>query len=198
METICGPCSEKNKRLAAEKYCWDCEEKLCTKCAEGHLRWKAFRSHHVIDLSSVGSRIPSSSKINCEIHTDVQIDYFCSQHDVLCCRACLSDSHRSCESVLPLDSASKDVKNSSLLSDTLEEQDYMTETLQKIEENRDENLKLLKQKKSLIIKQISAAKSKVLKYLDEIEERLITEVESVQEKHEEKINKEKHDICQLT
>jgi hypothetical protein len=74
----------------------------------------------------------------------------------------------------------------------------MTETLQKIEENRDENKKLLKQKKSLIIKQISAAKSKVLKYLDDIEERLITEVESVQEKNEEKINKEKHDICQLT
>jgi hypothetical protein len=49
----------------------------------------------------------------------------------------------------------------------------MTETLQKIEENRNENLKLLKQKKSLIIKQISAAKSKVLKYLDDIEERLI-------------------------
>jgi hypothetical protein len=44
----------------------------------------------------------------------------------------------------------------------------------------------------------SAAKSKVLKYLDDIEERLITEVESVQEKQEEKINKEKHDICQLT
>ena len=198
METICGPCSEKNKRLAAEKYCWDCEEKLCTECAEGHLRWKAFRSHHVIDLSSVGSRIPPSSKINCEIHTDVQIDYFCSQHDVVCCRACIPDSHRSCESVLPLDSASKDVKNSSLLSDTLKEQEYMTETLQKIEGNRDENQKLLKQKKSLIIKQISAAKSKVLKYLDDIEERLITEVESVQEKNEEKINKEKHDICQLT
>jgi hypothetical protein len=70
-------------------------------------------------------------------------------------------SHRSCESVLPLDSASKDVKNSSLLSDTLEEQEYMTETLQKMDENRDENQKLLKQKKSLIIKQISAAKSKV-------------------------------------
>jgi hypothetical protein len=73
----------------------------------------------------------------------------------------------------------------------------MTETLQKMEVNRDENLKLLKQKKSLIIKQISAAKSKVLKYLDEIEERLITEVASIQEKNEEKINREKHDICQL-
>jgi hypothetical protein len=49
----------------------------------------------------------------------------------------------------------------------------------------------------LIIKQISAAKSKVLKYLDEIEERLLTEVASVQEKNEEKINKEKHEICPL-
>jgi hypothetical protein len=64
-------------------------------------------------------------------------------------------------------------------------------------ENRDENRKLLKQKKSLIINQISAAKSKVLKYLDDIE-RLITEVGSVQEKNEEKINREKHEICQLT
>jgi hypothetical protein len=50
----------------------------------------------------------------------------------------------------------------------------------------------------LIIKQISAAKSKVLKYLDDIEERLITEVASVQEKNEEKINREKLEICQLT
>ena len=149
-------------------------------------------------METVCDPCSEKTKINCEIHTDVQIDHFCSQHDVVCCRACLSGSHRSCESVLPLDSASKDVRNSSLLSDTLEEQDYMTETLQKIEVNRDENKKLLKQKKSLIIKQISAAKSKVLKYLDDIEERLITEVESVQEKNEEKINKEKHDICLLT
>jgi hypothetical protein len=62
----------------------------------------------------------------------------------------------------------------------------MTETLQKMKKNRDENKKLLKQKKSLIIKQIS-----------DIAEKLITEVESVQEKNEEKINTEKHEICQL-
>jgi hypothetical protein len=38
MEAICDPCSEKNKRLVAEKYCSDCEEKLCTECAEWHMR----------------------------------------------------------------------------------------------------------------------------------------------------------------
>jgi hypothetical protein len=67
-----------------------------------------------------------------------------------------------------------------------------------MEENRDENKQLLKQKKSLIIKQISAAKSKVLKYLDDIEDRLITEVGCVQEKNEENINREKHEMCQIT
>jgi hypothetical protein len=50
----------------------------------------------------------------------------CSQHDVVCCRACLWDSHRSCVSVLPLNFASKDVQDSTLLSDTLIEQDYMS------------------------------------------------------------------------
>jgi hypothetical protein len=118
---------KKTKGLLLKNIVRTCEEKLCTECAEWHMRCKEYRSHYVIDLSSIGPRIPPSSKINCEIHTDVQIDYFCSQHDVVCCRACLLDSHRSCESVLPLDSASKDVKNSSLLSDTLEEQEYMTE-----------------------------------------------------------------------
>ena len=198
METICDPCSEKTKTRIAEKYCSDCEEKLCTKCAEWHLRCNAFKSHHVIDLSSVASRIPPSSKNKCEIHTDVQIDYFCSQHDVVCCKACLSDSHRSCETVIPLDDASKDVNNSSLISDTLKEQDNMTETLEKMSENRDDNRTLLKQKKSLIIKQISTVKSKLLKHLDTLEEMLITEVASVQEKNEEKIKREKDEISQLT
>jgi hypothetical protein len=114
------------------------------------------------------------NKINCEIHTDVQIDHFCSQHDVVCCRTCLSMMNLQVEILWhwlfikkiltflikkiniiilkcrlfisliarllfvqsPLDSASKDVKNSSLLSDTLEEQEYMTETLSKMEDNR--------------------------------------------------------------
>ena len=49
-----------NKTLVAEKYCSDCEEKLCTECAEWHLRCMTFR-YHVIDLSSVRSRIPRSS-----------------------------------------------------------------------------------------------------------------------------------------
>jgi gas vesicle protein len=74
----------------------------------------------------------------------------------------------------------------------------MTETLEKVGENRDDNRKLLEQKKSSIIKQISTIKSKLLKYIDDLEERLIAEVASVQEKNDEKIKREKNEMSQLT
>jgi hypothetical protein len=92
------------------------------------------------------------------------------------CTVLLLSKH---ETVIPLDFASKDVKKSSLLFDTLREIDNMTETLQKIADNRDDNRKLLKRKKSLIIKQIRAVKSKPLKQFDDLKEKVITEVASV-------------------
>jgi len=124
--------------------------------------------------------------------------YFCSQHDVVCCRACLSDSNQSCDTVIHLDFASKNVKNPSLLSDALKELDDMTETLEKMVENRDDNRKLLEQKKSSIIKQISTGKSNLPKDVDDLEQRLITEVASVQETNDEKIMREINEMSQLT
>ena len=135
---VCDPCLESNKRVHAEKYCSECEEKLCAECTESHRSFKLLKSHNVIDLSVMGALTPPSSRIDCDVHTDFQIAYFCSQHDVACCRACIADNHRSCETVIPLDVASKDVKASSLLSDTLSELDDMIEILAKMLENRDD------------------------------------------------------------
>jgi hypothetical protein len=53
---------EDNKTVQAEKYCSECEETYCAECTESHRRFKMLKSHHVIDLSSVGARkLPSSS-----------------------------------------------------------------------------------------------------------------------------------------
>jgi len=195
---VCDPCLESSKTAHAEKYCSECEEKLCRECAEWHVQCKAFKSHHVIDLVLIGARVLPSSKINCEIHTDVQIDYLCNLHEVVCCAACIPDSHSFCKTfIIPLNLASKGVKNSSLLSDTLKELDNMTETLATMVTNRDDNLKLLEEKRSSIIKHIGTVKTKLLKHLDDLEQQLITEVESVQEKHEATITREKDEMSQL-
>jgi hypothetical protein len=63
-------CSGVAKGYGCEDQALEMNRKLCTECAEWHLRCKVFRSHHVIDLSSVESRIPPSSRINC-CHLDI-------------------------------------------------------------------------------------------------------------------------------
>ena len=61
---LCEPCLVNSEAsLVAKMYCSDCEDKLCEECAESHLRSKAFKYHHVIYLSSVGSSMPPSSKL---------------------------------------------------------------------------------------------------------------------------------------
>jgi hypothetical protein len=54
----------------------------------------------------------------------------------------------------PIDDKSITVKHSSLLSDTLKELDHMTETLDKLVSNREDNRKALQKKKTSMIKQI--------------------------------------------
>jgi hypothetical protein len=84
-----------------------------------------------------------------------------------------------------------------LLSDTLKELDHMTETLDKLVSNREDNRKVLQQSKTSMVQQISVTKSKLLKHIDELEKRLITKLTSIKEKNETKINKEKDEMSRL-
>ena len=104
---------------------------------------------------------------------------------------------RTCENVLPLDFASRDIINSSLLSDTLKEFDHMTEELEKLVSNREDNRKVLQQSETSMIQQIRVMKSKLLKHIDELEQKLITKLTSIKEKNETKIKKEKDEMSRL-
>ncbi|XP_063419194.1 uncharacterized protein LOC134702015 [Mytilus trossulus] len=194
---FCDPCSEANKSLTATKYCSDCEERLCTDCAESHCRFKAFKSHHVIDLSSIGSNILMSAKKHCNVHSEMILDYYCTDHEIVCCRACISNEHRVCQNVLPLELASKDVKKSALFNDVMEDMTHLITTLNALDNNRQSNLQSMEESKSTITKKIRAVKSKFLKQIDDLERELTTTLSSLQRKHEMEINKQKQDISQV-
>ncbi|CAG2201992.1 unnamed protein product [Mytilus edulis] len=195
--SFCDPCSEADKSLTATKYCSDCEERLCTDCAESHCRFKAFKSHHVIDLSSIGSNILMSAKKNCNVHSEMILDYYCTDHEIVCCRACISNEHRLCQNVLPLELASKDVRKSALFNDVMEDMTHLITTLNALDNNRQSNLQSIEKSKSTITKQIRAVKSKFLKQIDDLERELTTSLSSLQRKHEMEINKQKQEISQV-
>ncbi|XP_063448473.1 uncharacterized protein LOC134728003 [Mytilus trossulus] len=195
--SFCDPCSEADKSLTATRYCSDCEERLCTECAESHCRFKAFKSHHVIDLSSIGSNTLISAMKNCNVHSEMMLDYYCTDHDIVCCRACISDKHRLCQNVLPLELASKDVRKSALFHDVMEDMTHLITTLNALDNNRQSNLQSIEKIKSTITKQIRAVKSKFLKQIDDLERELTTALSSLQRKHEIEINKQKQEISQV-
>ncbi|XP_063448482.1 E3 ubiquitin-protein ligase TRIM71-like [Mytilus trossulus] len=195
--SFCDPCSEADKSLTATRYCSDCEERLCTDCAESHCRFRAFKSHHVIDLSSIGSNILMSAKKHCNVHSEMILDYYCTDHEIVCCRACISSEHRVCQNVLPLELASKDVKKSALFNDVMEDIMHLITTLNALDNNRESNLQSIEKSKSTITKKIRAVKSKFLKQIEDLERELTTTLSSLQRKHEIEINKQKQEISQV-
>ncbi|XP_063419190.1 uncharacterized protein LOC134702011 [Mytilus trossulus] len=195
--SFCDPCYEANKSLTATKYCSDCEERLCTKCAESHCRFKAFKYHHVIDLSSIGSNKLISAMKNCKVHPEMVLDYYCTDHEIVCCRSCISNEHRVCQNVLPLELASKYVRKSALFNDVMEDITHLITTLKALDNNRQSNLQSMEKSKSTITKQIRAVKSKFLKQIDDLERELTTTLSSLQRKHEIEINKQKQEISQV-
>ncbi|XP_063448488.1 E3 ubiquitin-protein ligase TRIM45-like [Mytilus trossulus] len=195
--SLCDPCSEADKSSTATKYCSDCEERLCTDCDESHCRFKAFKSHHVIDLSSIGSNKLMPAIKNCNVHSEMLLDYYCTDHDIVCCRACISNEHRVCQNVLPLELASKDVKKSALFNDVMEDMTHLITTLNALDNNRQSNLQSIEESKSTITKKIRAVKSKFLKQIDDLERELTTTLSSLQRKHEMEINKQKQEISQV-
>ncbi|XP_052075079.1 transcription intermediary factor 1-beta-like [Mytilus californianus] len=192
--SFCDPCTEANSSVSATLYCSDCEERFCQDCAASHTRFKAFKSHHVIDLSSIGSNIPIFAKKTCNVHLDMLLDYYCTDHEIVCCRACIPKEHRKCENVLPLEHASMDVKQSALFTNVMQDIKHLVTTLKELYNNRESNLQLLMKSKSLITKQISEVKSRLLKHIDNLEHDLHAKLSSLQRKHEIEINKQKEEV----
>ncbi|VDI11776.1 Hypothetical predicted protein [Mytilus galloprovincialis] len=195
--SLCDPCTAENLSVPATKYCPACEERLCPTCTESHTRFKAFKSHQVIDLSTVASDIPISAKKICNVHTDMLLDYYCTDHEIVCCRACIPKGHRKCENVLPLEHASKDVKKSALFTDVMQDINQLITTLNKLHDNRESNLLRLSKTKSVITNQISEVKSRLLKQIDDVERDLQTELSSLQRKNETEINIQKEKIAKV-
>ncbi|XP_052073569.1 uncharacterized protein LOC127711530 [Mytilus californianus] len=192
---VCEPCTAQEKSSVAIKLCSDCEEKLCKNCVEDHSKFKAFRSHHLIDLSSVGSKLPSFAK-HCDLHKDSLLDFYCSQHSVACCRSCIPLNHQTCKDVLPIEVASRNIKDSAILQDTLGDVDNVLKSLIYLMENRDNNIKKFVDSEPVILTQVKKVKDQIMQ-VDKLEGNIIKDLSCMKQRHETRLNEEKNEITML-
>jgi hypothetical protein len=108
---------------------------------KAHKGSKTSMSHHVIDIEAI-STFPGevlATQEKCSRHPDFIMDFFCNQHHVICCRNCMSEVHRSCDKVMPLEVASNNANTSPLFHDISEGMKDVHVALKTAVQNRREN-----------------------------------------------------------
>ena len=90
----------------------------------------------------------------------------------------MSEDHRSCDKVMPLEMASNNAKTSPLLHDISDGMKQIHLTLKTAVQNRRENRDRMKIEEKNIVRQISAFKASVIKKLDELEKSALLEMKT--------------------
>lgn len=181
METdnSCIPCSRENQLETATKWCSDCEEGLCTDCSKAHRKNKLTVDHSLIDANLVSS-LPFGliqSHQCCNNHPEFYVDLVCIDHDQLFCRACMLQHHRTCNIVLPIQTASKIVKRSCLSEQLSKESKHVTETIDKIVHFGQTNLQNLEVQEEDISTEISSVRSTFLSKIEDVEVNITKKLE---------------------
>ncbi|CAG2241991.1 unnamed protein product [Mytilus edulis] len=191
----CEPCTARGKTPTAYQWCTECEEALCSECTEAHKVQKMSRSHHLVEIGKIPNKINLS--YNCSKHQHLPFDYFCVDHDVICCKECLPKDHRACKNVTSIDIASKNSKQSQSFLDYNEQLSFISDALEKLKKIGKENSSRIELEESKIRKEIAKAKEKVIKRLESLEKSLLKQLSELKDKDMTGIQRQEKDIGEL-
>ena len=179
--TICDPCQSRNIVNTSVSCCMECEEELCSECAIHHKAMKMAKNHYVIDLklTTSYSALLKKPSLVCEEHTSCQVEYFCVDHDDLCCRDCLAKTHKSCVNTMSLDSASNGAKQSQRMSDCQEQLTSISQTYKSILKYREENVNGMKDDKERIKENVKKIKEKLIQKINQMEKELTNKLDTL-------------------
>ncbi|CAC5377880.1 unnamed protein product [Mytilus coruscus] len=173
---ICGPCSRMDKLVTAVKFCTDCEDPLCTDCVHTHKANKALASHHLIkkDVQTDKAFIIKST---CNDHPEMGLEFYCSNHESLCCRTCSVNTHRTCGKMLTIDVAARGIKTSVMLNDAKADLKDLLKTAEQLEEERAKNMDGIGKSEATTLQKIAKFKRELTLELDRLYKELVTNVD---------------------
>ena len=171
--------SSEHSKIDASIFCQTCKIFLCNKC-QNNFHSKIFSNHQINNLSHEKKDDIFTSICYEKNHLN-QLEYFCRNHNKLCCAKCITKikdknngQHKDCNII-------------SLNEIKIEKEKIFKENcnkLQKISNNLESNInkfKVLKERinknKEELIINIQKAFTKIRTYLNEREDKLINEVE---------------------
>ncbi|XP_052064445.1 uncharacterized protein LOC127704438 [Mytilus californianus] len=191
----CKPCNTLGLTQKAYRWCTECGEALCSECTESHKDLNMSRHHHLVEIDKIPKTINLSN--NCSKHQHLPFDYFCVDHDVICCKECLLKNHPACKNITSIDIASKNSKQSQSFLDSEEQLRSILEALEKLINNRKENCSRLEQEETKILKQIATIKKNINSRFESLKDSLLKQLSELKGKYEAGIKRQEKDLGDL-
>ncbi|XP_063396961.1 uncharacterized protein LOC134681316 [Mytilus trossulus] len=187
--TLCGVCEYRNINKPSVVWCSECDEGLCGECKEHHAASRGTREHIIVQISEY-QKLPS--KIleitqTCQKHNEKYV-IFCKKHDCPCCRRCVVETHDNCRELNAIDDVIRNVKSSSAFLEMEHMLAELSENLQRIRKDRQNNIKSLKENKTKIEREIKETRMLINNHLDKLQEILMKELYAAEEKENKKIS----------
>ena len=90
----CTPCSQQERIIEAKRFCVECDEYFCSTCLSCHEKFSVTKGHTLVKCEKVQEDPLPTRFSKCEVHIDNVEDMVCCDHNVVCCRACVTNDHR--------------------------------------------------------------------------------------------------------
>ena len=189
-DIYCDLCQGRHITKQAEEYCLRCEEALCADCIAHHKLSKASKNHQTIPINEY-KNLPifiQQIKQYCDDHGDIS-EFHCPTHDVVCCKRCITSSHRECKDIIIIE----DLLEISVLSTSL---DNLEQTIQDVGSNleiviadRQNNLVELKKQKNNITRKVKEKREEIINFLDKLERKMLDNISVIESKTGQQIKK---------
>ncbi|XP_045198819.2 uncharacterized protein LOC123553136 [Mercenaria mercenaria] len=184
IDYACSPCTKKNRKSEAVKYCVECQEYLCTSCVESHNSFSALSGHSLLGRSQFGTsgvigarNLPSVPTDRCKVHTTKLVDMYCANHDTVGCSVCFNINHKKCEDIHYI---SDYVQKENPRSQFSRLQSQLNTTILKMETLAKQQQQLeveLQKKKDNYLDEIQAFRIDINKTIDQLEQATIKDLD---------------------
>ena len=134
---------------------------------------------------------------SCLKHNGLPFEYFCIDHDVICCKQCRAESHHTCAKATAINIASKGAKQSQSFIDSAKLIEQVFETVNEFTKDRKEHIGSLNKEIKQVKDKIFHLKQGWISYLESLETSLLEKVQRQKDKVVANIQKEIFEAKQI-
>ncbi|CAC5388356.1 PML [Mytilus coruscus] len=187
---MCGVCDLRSITEPSIIWCFECDGGLCSECKEHHSLSKGTQKHCTVPIHEYQKKPFDIVKITqtCAKHNE-KYTIYCKMHERLCCGSCIVENHMECRDYDKLADVIQNTKFSNAFYEMEQSLVELSDNIQIIRNDRENNMKRLSKKKMQIQHDIKQTRIAINNHLDIIQDDIMKKLNATEVKESKLISK---------